>query len=281
MKNLFSISLLSIIFSFFSDINVFDNNQNDCTKAFHICSIGDYYFSEFDGFGRQEKLNLKNSKLIETNSIWLTFTAKTSGELEFTIVPENAYDDIDFVLYKGGKCTNKTPIREMTSGEIIGEESNYSCVGQTGLQSFSSDLSETDGCYNLDDNFLKPVYLESGETYYLLVNNYNSKNGFSILLSGSEDLLLNKDCENVTNDQLDINISPNPATNSVNIEWNQSVDIQTKIQIFDQSGKLFFKSDQVSLLNSYSIDISNYPPGKYLARFFYDKQIKLKSFIKI
>ena len=254
-----SIFILSSSISFKEKIT---ENNCDCSEAMRICYLSDYYFPEMNGMGIYENLDVNNSMIKETNSLWLKFEVEVSGVMEFLIVPDKKNDDIDFILYEAINCGDKKPIRVMTTGETFGSNIEENCIGQTGLQRISSDIIETDGCFDLDDNFLKPVFLEKGKNYFLLINNYNSSSGFNILFSGENGLKLKNSCEEIINEKLEMGIYPNPASELLNIYLNKKIDIPSTIQIFDLSGKVLYTSEKNKIEKSIGIDISGLPSGK-------------------
>jgi hypothetical protein len=289
MKNLkfvftfphFLFPILLSLFSLISFTKIPYYKNSDCTEALQICKLGDYYFEEFAGCGIYENLNVESSQLKKTNSMWMQFEVEASGIMEFLIVPNKNTDDIDFVLYQATTCTEKQPIRIMTTGETIGRGTVENCIGQTGLQRNSNDLKELDGCSDFDDNFLKPVFLEQGKKYYLFINNFNSNEGFSILFAGDDNLKLKNFCEDKDMREDDIKIFPIPATELIQVSVNSPITAPTKIQVFDQTGKLFFVSNENLISQNFEIDISSYPSGKYFLRLTNKFKARLFSFIKI
>ena len=255
--------------------------QSDCTEAVEICELKDYYFPEFSGYGDQENLSLTDSKLKETNSLWLKLNVEASGELEFVIVPDSSTDDIDFVLFEGSGCKDKATMRIMTSGVTIGQEESSRCISHMGLQKTSADEKESDGCNEWDDNYLKPALLKKGKTYHLLVNNFNSENGFTILFSGDETLELVNTCNKSESEELDISLYPNPASDLLQISLNKAVENGYQMELFDQAGKLHQQNIYNQSNTQFDLSISDLSPGKYYLRVKSSDEIKLKSFIKI
>jgi len=199
---------LGICFSHNENLSEY-NNPSHCQDAIKICDYGDYHYSSMFKSSVAEDLNIDKSSIKSTNSLWLQFKAETSGQMEFVIIPNNDKDDFDFILYNknNSDCTQKKPLRVMTSGQVIGSNLGEDCLGQTGLREFSNDIIETDGCNNVDDNFLKPVFLEEGLEYLLFVNNYNSEAGFNILFSGTNQLSPYSECD-VNNVARELTIFP-------------------------------------------------------------------------
>jgi len=123
----------------------------------------------------------------ESNSSWFTFTAATSGTLEFTLNPVNPNDDLDFVVYHlpngPDDCSGKILERCMAAGDF---SLPSPCMGPTGLNATSTDVSEDPGCFNGNDNFLRYMDLVAGETYTVSINNFTSSgSGFTIDWGGT------------------------------------------------------------------------------------------------
>ena len=56
-----------------------------------------------------------------------------------------------------------------------------------------------------------------------------------------------------------VQLSPNPANDIVTLSWNKSDEVA--VRIFNAEGKLLYFSKKESLINSKSIDVSNYASG--------------------
>lgn len=258
------------------------NYPSDCSQALNICQLGDYYFADIKGEGIQENLHLTESQIKETNSIWLQFEVLSQGDLDFVIIPENRENDFDFVLYEGETCSDLSPLRIMTSGQIFGEESTIECLGQTGLRDKSYDESESDGCFDFDDNFLKPVRLKEGKNYYLLINNFNSSEGFSVLFSGDGQLAFLDKCnkgQDVSNFNFDV--FPNPVIDRISIRSKVKIKDPVEIVMFDLSGRIILKKEFKDMLTEKQLDVSNFSAGEYYMRIVSTENVGLKSFIKM
>jgi len=131
----------------------------------------------------------------ESSSVWFSWTAANTGTLTFTLTPNNASDDLDFVVYElpsgPRNCGDKIVIRCMASGATLGNPGRGSCTGATGLNNDSEDIGEPAGCDDRrQDNFLAPLQMEEGKSYALVVNNFtDSRNGFGIEFGGSGEFL--------------------------------------------------------------------------------------------
>ena len=126
----------------------------------------------------------------ENNSAWYTFKIAQSGILTFTIDPDNNEDDIDFALFilPDGTCQNRQLVRCSASHCFISQN----VIGPTGLNMTSTDTWEGPGCISGQDNWVKYVNVNAGETYALLINNWSENNvgqgnGFTLSFGGSSD----------------------------------------------------------------------------------------------
>jgi gliding motility-associated-like protein len=108
---------------------------------------------------------------VEQSSAWLTFTAANSGNLEFTLTPNDPRDDLDFVLYRltNGNCNTKVVQRCMAAGDF---NIPSACMGPTGLNATSTFTEMPPGCdFPQRGNFLRFLPLQAGATYALVVLN--------------------------------------------------------------------------------------------------------------
>ena len=170
------------------------NPGSDCVTSAVLCDKSSFVVQQVIGAGNDPD-ELGNSSCLgglggnsESSSTWFTWTAETSGSLTFTLNPLNPSDDLDFVVYElpGGidDCANKTELRCMASGDF-----NFPsrCMGATGLNEESTDVSEPPGCNNSSqDNFLAALDMQAGTSYALVINNFtNTGSGFEIDFGGT------------------------------------------------------------------------------------------------
>ena len=158
--------------------------NNDCIDAVPICSDDAISFDP-RGVGMQE-LDPTNSGCLETNetnSAWYFFrindNAPNNTVLNFVIEPDCDLDeeDYDFAVYGPNReCNNLgNPIRCSYAAP-----GNFACA-LTGLNSASVETSEaSDG-----NGFVNSLSVSGGETYYLLVDNFEgSGTGFTLTWNG-------------------------------------------------------------------------------------------------
>jgi len=112
----------------------------------------------------------------EYNSTWHSLCVQSSGTLAFTIDPDNDATDYNFAIYGPDVSCGAlgTPIR--CSGATA------SGNGNTGLGNGAVDNSENIA----GDQWVAPLNVTAGETYYVLVNRYTNANaGYSFNFTGT------------------------------------------------------------------------------------------------
>jgi len=284
MLKAFSILVVPILVTVFCYDDFSKSEFEDCNNAYKLCHLGDHHVRELQGAGISEELDINESQIQETNSFWYEFQVENPGVMEFTIVPDSNEDDIDFILYesKNGDCLSKEPVRIMTTGQTIGKEDYSSCIGNTGLRNVSDDLHEGDGCNEPDDNYLKPVMVYPGHSYYLFVNNYNSSNGFTTLFEGDENLRLKDLCRTTNPNEetrIELQTYPNPTIEYLIIKTNVSLE-NVSLEIFDMSGKLFLTQTLEKFNGTKKLLVGDYPSGQYYVKMKTSTDTHLSSFIK-
>jgi len=283
-----SLPLLFMVFAF----SLKSQQYQDCQTPFPVCSLKTYHIGEMSGFGhtkdKMESLRC-SSQMQETNSFWFEWKVTDSGILTFVVNPENVEDDIDFVLFRksGTDCTSLQELRCMASGRTYGrddEQDNDACRGNTGLSIRSVDDFEKAGCKFNDDNYLKFLQAEAGEEYLLMVNNYDSSQGFSITFEGDCTLESTVDCDRISISEpvQIVDVFPNPAKDLLNIKFVSDNEKDATIYIYDVAGKLVQKMDyEVSLgLNKSTLVIHQLEPSSYILTLVQGEFITNKQFIK-
>lgn len=128
----------------------------------------------------------------ELQSAWYKWICKDPGTLTFNLTPLNPTDDLDFWVYElpGGvdDCSNKLPLLCMASGANVGSPVStwLRCHGPTGLRTTETDDHEDCGCATGDNNYIRPLQMEAGKAYALVVMNFSSTgDGFTISFGGT------------------------------------------------------------------------------------------------
>lgn len=115
----------------------------------------------------------------ELNDVWYTFTVTQSGNLNFTITPNNLSDDYDWAVYN---LTNNV-CADIANNAGIEVSCNFSGTSGTTGANGGSGLSSQDAA-GTPDNAVIPVV--AGQTYVINVSNFSSsQNGYTIDFSSS------------------------------------------------------------------------------------------------
>lgn len=155
--------------------------NQDCDGAIPVCQ--DIYFqaNSFSGAGNYpNEINGSLSCLFtgEFNSVWYTFTVQTSGDVCFTIIPNNSGDDYDWAVYN---LTNAN-CEEIASDSSLEVSCNYDPLGgnpQTG----------PNGMTGL--GFEPCIPVQAGETYMVNLSNFTaSADGYTLDFSASTAVIL-------------------------------------------------------------------------------------------
>ncbi len=181
-----------------NNFNQIPSSSGDCPTGTILCDKSPFTVEKVFGEGSNPNeignsaCNSPSCQLEESSSSWYKWTCEDAGTLTFILTPLNPADDLDFILYELPNgiddCSNKAEIRCMASGENVGQDFNEweVCTGPTGLATGDTDISETCGCQDGDNNFVDAINMEAGKSYALLVNNFsNSGSGFSVQFGGT------------------------------------------------------------------------------------------------
>lgn len=152
--------------------------SNDCTTATPICrntpitgGVNGFGIDDFGGASSSGCLEETATGVIESNSAWYTFKTNASGQLGFNI-GHDSLEDWDFALYLAEDCADLgDPIR--CNFFDNSDENQFIGVGEDPTGATTS-LQYEDW-----------LTVTSGETYYLLINNFSSSDsGFTIQFTG-------------------------------------------------------------------------------------------------
>ncbi len=158
--------------------------EQDCINAIPICQ-GVYVQNESyvgEGF-IEDEINPDNSCLNsgEKNNVWYIFTVSESGDLHFTITPNDLDEDYDWAVFN---ITNQS-CSDIYDNETLEVSCNFSeTTGVTGATG-ATPLTSAGSNSPFNKNDLIPV--EEGETYVINVSNFEEDNldGYTINLSNS------------------------------------------------------------------------------------------------
>lgn len=274
----------------------------DFSNSLLVCNKSTLQIASLPGFGildnetGEQTCFVLNKPFKETNSIWMRWRISNSGSLNFTILPYDESDDIDFVLFKlsfdeHGAIT-KEAIRCMRAGPMLFDSIflENSCTGATGLNSVSFNAMAPSGCHDISSNFLQEITAVEGEFYALLINNYHSDSGFALHFGGdcNFDATLNG-CLITGGNSVDAaNLSsiselfPNPAQNSVSFSLNSTKTESMLLQIIHVSGILMSqqKINVESGSSLISVDIASLLPSTYFLKVISSESTSIRQFVK-
>lgn len=126
----------------------------------------------------------------EFASTWFSWQIDQPGTITFVLTPIADFDDLDFAVFRFDGdllCQEKILQRCMAAGENIGDSlGSIPCTGPTGLNLTETDIDEQPGCNNGNNNFLRFLDCQAGESFALVVNNFSSSGGgFTLEWGGS------------------------------------------------------------------------------------------------
>ena len=274
----------------------------DCSNAHILCNKDAVTITTLPGAGSNTSETQANGcqeqAFSETNSVWFKWNVSSGGMLEFTIMPLDEQDDIDFILYQlteiEGDCDKKKAIRCMRAGRNLGEDDSHDalCTGATGLRVGEKKVLESAGCKTDAGSFLAALSTNAGESYALFINNYRSANGFMLEFSG--DCTFQKvsgPCYNSTSAALEnfgdkvISVSavyPNPALDQAQISLRSSDAFTGALVLTDVNGRVL-ESRTISILtgdNNFEIPVLGLHPGVYFVKIRIDDRVYLSRFYK-
>ena len=161
-------------------------STNDCVDAIQLCGSTPVGLDP-DGVGFDEFSLPDNFEppcySFSNNTAWFKIVVETGGYLGFDLIPDNATDDYDFAIYgpvddcsflgSSIRCSSTNP-----------GEAGVPAV--TGLNETANDIVEGPGADG--DGYLKWLTVNTGETYYLLIDRAHGSQGFQINLTGNATL---------------------------------------------------------------------------------------------
>ena len=171
----------------------------DCLGAIPICQP---IYEETEspvGFGNSVEINgTFNCMVVESNSVWYTFTVNESGNFGFVLTPNNLDDDYDWALFD---ITNANCEDLANDPELIVSCNAAGGTGCTGATGATGATPFNDQGFNCGQNppnnnqgfspFNDLVPVEAGNTYVLCVSNWTgSPNGYTLDFSLSEEIAI-------------------------------------------------------------------------------------------
>lgn len=184
----------------------------------------------------------------ELQSGWYKWICDQPGSLTFDLTPLNPVDDLDFWVYElpngVDDCTDKMPLLCMASGAIRNAPTAdwIRCHGPTGLRTGEQDENENCGCDGPDNNYIRPLQMEAGKAYALVVMNFSqTDDGFRVDFGGTGtfvgpdvDFTIDPELDNQCDiDQITFTNNSTSGIGAItNFDWNfgAGADIRTSDQ---------------------------------------------------
>ncbi|MFT4759283.1 MAG: hypothetical protein ACI9XO_003123 [Paraglaciecola sp.] len=199
------------------------------------------------------------------------------GETEVTIFIDGVADTLNFV--NDGSITDKQRyvitdenevILGITEDDFVDFENAgigvchvYNLIYTSGLIAEEGDIFQAEapasGCWDVSANFVTVTRLEMG-------SNLGTNGGLGTVVSIA----------------LSLELSPNPASDYIKIEFNTDTENQGQIQIVDLSGKVLFKekSNFEMGINTVDIPVYDWQNGFYLVTIQNGKEFLHEKFVK-
>ena len=156
--------------------------NQDCPNAIPICQNVYSTTASYSLEGNiQDEIDPLNSCLGagEYNDVWYTFTVQNSGNLNFTITPNNFTEDYDWAVFN---LTNAT-CADIATNPALSVSCNFSATGGNTGPTGGSALN-SQGAAGTPFNAVVPV--TAGQTYVVNVSNFSaSQNGYTINFGAS------------------------------------------------------------------------------------------------
>lgn len=175
--------LAALLFSTASlNLNAQTPTVQDCLGAIPICQNVYSTTVSYSGEGNSPNEINSNTSCLgsgELNDVWYTFTVQQSGNLNFTITPNNLNDDYDWAVYN---LTNAN-CSQIFTNPALEVSCNFSATpgntGPTGTTAFTSQPAS-----GVPFNNVIPV--TAGQTYVVNVSNFSSTQfGYTINFGAS------------------------------------------------------------------------------------------------
>jgi gliding motility-associated-like protein len=191
-------------------------NEQDCLGALPICQNVYSTVQSYSGTGNiLNEINTATSCLAsgEKNDVWYTFTVQQSGNLNFTITPNDLSDDYDWAVYN---LTNNN-CQDIFTTPSLEVSCNYSSTpGATGTSNTATSNSQTAS----GTRFNRPIPVTAGQTYVVNVSNFSSsQSGYTIDFGASTAVIL----DNVPPRFRSIDTLPSCGSTRIPITFSENV----------------------------------------------------------
>ena len=154
--------------------------EQNCSGAIFVCAQSFTQSTSYTGPGSVQELNSTCLLTNETNSVWYTFTAQTSGTFGFLL---STLKDYDFALYNitsigCSGVSSATPVRCNFSG-TLGNTGMNAATAVTELPALSTNSSGAPISSGISN-------MVAGQTYVLVIDNYSGDaTGYTLTFNGT------------------------------------------------------------------------------------------------
>jgi hypothetical protein len=296
----------------FSCVNLFSQIPffNDLENPRIVTDKNVLVISALNGIGNIND-QWPNQSLLESNSTWIYFEIEESGSLGFTITPSNPNDDIDFQLFfmysePGFPPVLSSPFKTSKLGPLRRGGNSKFCFSMNHLTGISNNpleevSEEFENCFdNTNSNgFVRGFYspfapsrLNSGAKLVLLVNNFDSRNGFEIEWFGTcgfKQQAFNSQNTKIIKAKVENKFSelskpwPNPTNEFVNFDFYSQNSGNLEFKIFNSVGQVVLSKNLFTEKGSklINLDVSSLVKGLYYIQALESNRIiSIESIIK-
>lgn len=262
--------------------------HKDCETALEVCGNSPIHILAGGGIGLADA-GIENTCVgLEFSSMWVSWTVMESGMLTFVLAPDSLDQDIDFVVFKMGSdlnCNNKTQIRCMAAGAVVGQPPSQwvNCTGLTGLSTLETDIIEPPGCPSTSNNFLAPIQALAGDHYMMLINDFaDVGSGYTLSFGGTAVL----GCITGTSDQHDVNskllltVNPTISIGTILINLNGDRLTDSYLNVVNMTGQIVHSQKQL-MESEFEVDLHHLPPGAYFVAVKTNNTIQTQKFLII
>ena len=199
--------------------------QNDCTDAIIACGNTDYTGLSANGIGIQELTGLNTCSSNENNSIWIKISINNGGTLGFTLRPESRNIDVDFDFFIFGPNASCSTIGMAIRCSTTNPEASGARTNLTGMNDAETDTSE--GPAEQGNSFVKSLAVNSGDTYFLVIDRPEGNSNFSLDWTGTATFQETPNLQIPTGTTIDLD----SCVNEFNLETNTPLLIGSQANV--------------------------------------------------
>lgn len=176
----------AIILLLFLSSLIFSQSKeaNDCVNYIQICGNQTITLNP-TGYGIQELDESQVCQSKEHNSLWLKFTAKTSGTLGFDLIPTNPDLSVDYDFWIFGPNANCGTIGSSIRCSTTNPLAAFLTSNHTGLRDSEPTGDFSEGPGDSGDGYIKSLDVLAGESYFLVIDRPVGNGSFNLNWTGT------------------------------------------------------------------------------------------------